>query len=36
LFEEGTEQKIVYGEKEVTLNWLRQARRDTLGTKSRN
>ncbi|WP_346960973.1 DNA gyrase/topoisomerase IV subunit A [Faecalicatena contorta] len=36
LFEEGTEQKIVYGEKEVTLNRLRQARRDTLGTKSRN
>ena len=36
LFEEGTEQKIVYGEKEVTLNRLRQARRDTQGTKSRN
>ena len=36
LFEEGTEQKIVNNEKEVTLNRLRQARRDTLGTKSRN
>lgn len=36
LFEEGTEKKIVYGEKEVTLNRLRQARRDTLGTKNRN
>lgn len=36
LFEEGTETKIHYGEKEVTLNRLKQARRDTMGTKSRN
>ncbi len=36
LFEEGTESKVTYGEKEVTLNRLRQGRRDTLGTKTRN
>ena len=36
LFEEGTEAKVAYGEKEVTLNRLRQGRRDTLGTKTRN
>lgn len=36
LFEEGIETKVAYGEKEVTLNRLRQAHRDTLGTKNRN
>lgn len=36
LFEEGTETKVTYGEKEVTLNRLRQAHRDTLGTKNRS
>ena len=36
LFEEGTEVKVNYGEKEVSLNRLRQGRRDTLGTKTRN
>jgi DNA gyrase subunit A len=36
LFEEGKEAKIAYGEKEVTLNRLKQARRDTLGTKNRS
>ncbi|MBU3875729.1 DNA topoisomerase 4 subunit A [Faecalicatena sp. AGMB00832] len=36
LFEEGAETKVAFGEKEVTLNRLRQAHRDTLGTKNRN
>ncbi|HJA11634.1 MAG TPA: DNA topoisomerase 4 subunit A [Candidatus Mediterraneibacter merdipullorum] len=35
LFEEGTETKILYHEKEVTLNRLRQAKRDGAGTKYR-
>lgn len=35
LFEEGTEMKVAYGEKEITLNRLKQAKRDTLGTKAR-
>lgn len=35
LFEEGTENKIFYNEKEVTLNRLRQAKRDGTGTKYR-
>lgn len=35
LFEEGTETKVVYQEKEVTLNRLRQGRRDTVGVKTR-
>ena len=35
LFEEGTETKIHYIEKEVTLNRLKQAKRDGAGTKSR-
>lgn len=35
LFEEGTETKIVYGEKEVTLNRLKSAKRDSVGTKYR-
>lgn len=35
LFEEGTETKVSYKEKEVTLNRLKQARRDTMGTKTR-
>ena len=35
LFEEGAETKVAFGEKEVTLNRLRQAHRDTLGTKNR-
>lgn len=33
LFEEGTEQKITYKEKEVSLNRLKQAKRDGTGTK---
>jgi DNA gyrase subunit A len=33
LFEEGTETKIHYNEKEVTLNRLKQAKRDGAGTK---
>ena len=35
LFEEGTETKILYNEKEVTLNRLKQAKRDGAGTKYR-
>ena len=35
LFEEGTETKIDYNEKEVTLNRLKQAKRDGAGTKYR-
>ena len=35
LFEEGTETKVAYGEKEVTLNRLKAARRDGPGTKAR-
>ena len=35
LFEEGTESKITYGEKEVTLNRLKLAKRDGNGTKTR-
>ncbi len=35
LFEEGTETKVAYGEKEVTLNRLKAARRDGTGTKAR-
>ena len=35
LFEEGTETKIHYNEKEVTLNRLRLAKRDGAGTKQR-
>ena len=35
LFEEGTEAKVPYGEKEVTLNRLKAARRDGQGTKTR-
>lgn len=35
LFEEGTETKIIYNEKEVTLNRLKQAKRDGAGTKYR-
>ena len=35
LFEEGTETKIRYNDKEVTLNRLKQARRDGAGTKYR-
>lgn len=35
LFEEGTEKKVPYGEKEVTLNRLKAARRDGQGTKTR-
>ncbi len=35
LFEEGTETKVSYGEKEVYLNRLKQSRRDTMGTKNR-
>lgn len=36
LFEEGTETKVTYGEKEVYLNRLKQSRRDTIGTKNRS
>ena len=36
LFEEGTESKVMYGEKEVTLNRLKLAKRDGTGTKIRN
>ncbi len=36
LFEEGKEIKIAYGEREVTLNRLKQSRRDTMGTKNRS
>ncbi|MFI3209251.1 MAG: DNA gyrase C-terminal beta-propeller domain-containing protein, partial [Eubacteriales bacterium] len=35
LFEEGTETKIEFKDKEVSLNRLKQARRDTQGTKYR-
>ena len=35
LFEEGTETKITYGEKTVSLNRLKLAKRDGTGTKSR-
>lgn len=35
LFEEGIESKIEYKDKEVSLNRLKQARRDTTGTKYR-
>ena len=35
LFEEGTETKIHYNEKEVTLNRMKQAKRDGAGTKYR-
>ena len=35
LFEEGREAKIQYGEKEVTLNRLKVAKRDGVGTKNR-
>ena len=35
LFEEGTEAKTKYGEKEVTLNRLKMAKRDGNGTKTR-
>ena len=35
LFEEGTETKILYNEKEVTLNRLKQAKRDGADTKYR-
>lgn len=35
LFEEGTETKVSYGEKEVTLNRLKAAKRDGVGIKSR-
>lgn len=35
LFEEGTETKVPYGEKEVTLNRLKLAKRDGMGTKTR-
>lgn len=35
LFEEGTERKILYGEKEITLNRLKTAKRDGTGTKTR-
>ena len=35
LFEEGTETKVVYGEKEVSLNRLKMAKRDGNGTRTR-
>ena len=35
LFEQGTESKILFGEKEVTLNRLKAAKRDGAGTKYR-
>ena len=35
LFEEGTETKVAYGEKEVSLNRLKMAKRDGNGTKTR-
>ena len=35
LFEEGTEYKVTYGNKEVTLNRLKIAKRDGTGTKTR-
>lgn len=36
LFEEGTETKIPFGEKEITLNRLKLAKRDGTGTKARS
>ena len=36
LFEEGTETKVPFGEKEITLNRLKLARRDGTGTKARS
>ena len=35
VFEEGTECKVTFHEKEVTLNRLKQAKRDGTGTKMR-
>ena len=35
VFEEGTDTKVKYGEKEVTLNRLKLAKRDGVGTKQR-
>lgn len=35
VFEEGTESRIMYGEREVTLNRLKAAKRDGTGTKMR-
>ena len=35
LFEEGTETKAAYGEREVTLNRLKLAKRDGTGTRAR-
>lgn len=35
LFEDGTETKVTYGEKSVTLNRLKPAKRDGMGTKTR-
>ena len=35
LFEQGTETKVSYGEKEVTLNRLKLAKRDGMGTRTR-
>ncbi len=35
LFEEGTDTKVKYGEKEVTLNRLKLAKRDGMGTRQR-
>ena len=35
LFEEGTEKKVTYGEKTVTLNRLKAAKRDGVGNKTR-
>ena len=35
VFEEGTESRIMYGEREVTLNRLKAAKRDGTGTKLR-
>lgn len=36
LFEEGIETKVTYNDKEVTLNRLKQSKRDGQGTKTRN
>lgn len=36
LFEEGIEKKVPFGEKEVVLNRLKAAKRDTMGTKNRS
>lgn len=36
LFEEGRETKVMYGEKEVTLNRLKSAKRDGTGNKTRS